>query len=211
MSKNVFKGILAAGIIMATTGAVMASVSGTKTFTLSATVPAATGVSIIASSVNSTTNAFTTVSGTSLSFDPLTFDTTNSIFIPNHYFAIDVGPAGGGGSTDVTVTYTEGANPNATTGGSGHGLGWKAEGTFVKIAGGTETPLTSHGPKKLLKSLIGGEHVTLTELSGGTFRMYIGIVTNPTAAGEPAGAEVISAADKTGSYTGSLVVSATVS
>lgn len=184
--------------------------TGSQTYTVSATVPAASGVSITASSVNSTTNVFTTVNGTSLSFDPLTFDTTNHIFIPDHYFAIGVGPANGAGSTDVTLSYTEGANPNNATGGSGHGLGWKTVATFVKLAGTTETPLTSHGPKKLLKSL-SGEHITAAELGTGSLRIYLGIETNPTAAGEPAGAEVISAADKTGSYTGSLVISATVS
>src|SRR3569623_926644 len=102
MINNLIKGALTAGILVASASIAM-TVTDSKTFTVSATVPAASGVNIIASSVNSTTNAFTTVNGTSLSFDPLTFDTTNSIFVPNHYFAIDVGPAGGGGSTDVTI------------------------------------------------------------------------------------------------------------
>lgn len=200
---------LAAVLFFGSTALVMAA-SGSQTYTVSATVPAASSVGFTASSVNSSTNAFTTVNGTSLSFDPLTFDTTNHIFIPDHYFAIGVGPANGAGSTDVTVSYTEGANPNNVSGGSGHGLGWKTVATFVKLSGTTETMLTAHGPKKLLKDLA-SEHVTSAELGTATLRLYLGIETNPTAVGEPAGAEVISAADRTGSYTGSLVISATVS
>jgi hypothetical protein len=200
---------LAGAFLLSSVGIVFAA-SGSQTYTVSATVPAASSVSISAASVDSVSNTFTTVNGTSLSFDPLTFDSTNHIFVPNHYFAISAGPANGGGSTDVTVSYTEGANPNNVSGGSGHGLGWKTTGTFVKISGTSETTLAAHG-KKLLKDITGGEHVTTTELGTGSFRLYVGIETNPTAAGEPAGAEVISAADKTGSYTGSLVISATVS
>jgi hypothetical protein len=202
------KSLFTAGVLIYSSVAFAAT--GSQTFTVSATVPAASGVSITAASVNATTNAFTTVNGTSLSFDPLSFDSTNHIFVPDHYFAINVGPSNGAGSTDATISYTEGANPNNVTGGSGHGLGWKSVATFVKQSGTTETTLPSHGPKKLLKDLT-GEHVTSAELGTGTLRIYLGIETNPTAAGEPAGAEVISAADRTGSYTGSLVVSATVS
>jgi hypothetical protein len=206
--QHLLRVFLAGALILGTIPTGMAA-TGSQTYTVSATVPAATSVSINASKVNSTTNVFTPVTGTALSFDPLRFDTTNQIFMPEHYFAISAGPANGGGNTDVTVSYAEGSNPNAVAGGSGHGLGWKTSATFVKVEGATETPLSSHGPKKLLKSL-SSERITSTELGSGVFRMYVGVVTNPTAPGEPAGAEVISGADKTGSYTGSLVVSATV-
>ncbi len=185
------------------------AVTGSQTFNVSAVVPAATGVSIVASSVNSTTNVFTTVLGTSLSFDPMTFDTTNAIFVPNHYFAISVGPSGGGGSTSVTVKYTEGNNPNNVVGGSTHGLGYKSTATFVKVVGTTETVLATHG-KKLLNSLTTQESVTSAEVGAGYFRLYLGVETDPTAAGEPAGAEVFSGADKAGSYAGSLLITGTV-
>ena len=159
--------------------------------------------------MNSSTNVFTPVSGTSLSFDPLVFDTTNNIYVPDHYFAINVGPTAGGGSTSVNLAYTEGSNPNSVIG--GQGLGWKSVATFTKQLSGTETKLTAHGTggKKLLKDVT-AESITSTELGAGTFRMYLGVETNPTAPGEPAGAQVISGADKPGTYTGSLVVSGTV-
>ena len=199
--------LLIVGLLLGSASGILAD---TRTFTVSATVPPPTGVSITAFNVNSATGAWTAVPGTALSFDPMTFDATNQIYMPNHYFAVNAGPIAGAGSTDVTITYTEGANPNNFSGGSGHGLGWKSTAAFARVSGTTETPLASHGPIKLLKDL-NGEHITPAELGTGTFRMYLGIELNPLAAGQPAGAEVFSAADRTGAYSGSLVVTATVS
>ncbi len=198
--------LLAASLTLGAPGVVSAA-SLTKTFTVSATVPAPSSVSISASSINAATKVSTLIGGTALSFDPLIFDNTNKIWLPAHYFAIDVGPGGGPGSTDVTVSYTEGLNPNAP----GHGLGWKTTATFMKVAGGVETPIAAHGPKKMLKDL-SSEHVTTAELGSGILRLYVGVVTkDPTAAiPDPAASEVITNADKTGTYDGSLVISATV-
>ena len=204
---KVLRLVLISGFLLGSTGALMAD---TRTFTVSATIPPPSGVSITAFSINGTTNVWTAVAGTALSFDPLTFNVPNQIYMPDHYFAVNAGPIAGAGSTDVTVSYTEGANPNTGAGGSGHGLGWKSVATFARVNGTTETNLVAHGPKKLLKDL-SGEHITPAELGTGTFRMYLGIELNPTATGEPANAEVFSAADRVGSYTGSLVVTATVS
>jgi hypothetical protein len=202
---NVLKYFMAGLLLIGAPGAILAA-TGTTTFTVSATVPAASSVSIAASKVNSSTNVFTPVTGTLLNFDPLSFDNTNKIYLPDHYFAIDIGP-NGAGATSATVSYTEGANPNAATG--GHGLGWKTTATFKKIVGTTESDMAAH-PVRLLKTLSTAENITSAEIGNGFLRVYLGIVANPTAAGVPAGAEVFSGADKVGNYTGSLVVSATV-
>ncbi|MBF0489548.1 MAG: hypothetical protein HQL15_02885 [Candidatus Omnitrophica bacterium] len=198
--------------LLGSTGMLMAA-TGSSTFTVSATVPAPTSVSISAASVNAVgTPVFTPVAGTALSLDPLTFSAANQIYTADHYFAINVGAAGGSAaSTVVTLSYTEGANPNNVAGGSTFGLGWKTVGTFAKEFGATETSLTAHGTngKKLLKDL-SGETVTAAELGSGTFRLYLGLETNPLAVGEPAGAQTFTNSDKPGSYTGSLVISATV-
>ncbi len=203
--EKILRLVLISGFLLGSTGSLMAD---TRTFTVSATIPPPSGVSLTAHSVNAATNVWTLVTGTALNFDPMTYDLTNQIYRPDHYFVINAGPIAGAGSTDVTVSYTEGANPNTAVG--GHGLGWKTVATFVKVSGTTETNLAAHGPKKLLKDLT-AEHITPAELGTGTFRMYTGIELNPAATGEPAGAEVFSAADRVGSYTGSLVVTATVS
>ena len=161
-------------------------------------------VSIAASKVSVATSVFTPVTGTALSFNPLAFNTTDKIWLPAHFFAIDIGPSGGPGTTDVTVTYTEGTNPNTP----GHGLGWKSIATFAKITGATtEVALPAH-PKKMLKDLA-GEHILASELGTSPLRIYLGIATGGT--GEPTGVEVISNSDKAGAYNGSLVISATVS
>ena len=182
-----------------------------KTFLVSATVPAATSVSISAFSVSGTPPVFTAVTGTSLSFNPLTFEPTNKIYLPNHFFAIDVAPVGGAGNPNVSFTYTEGSNPNSP----GHGLGFKWTATFVKVTGPTNSPvetgIAAHGPKKLLKDLA-GETINKTEITGGFLRIYLGVVTlDPNATfKDPTGAEVFSNADAPGPYDGSLLISATL-
>ncbi len=183
-------------------GAGIAS-AATTSFLVSASVPAATGVTISASSVNATTNAFTPVTGTNLNFNPLTFDAVNGIYLPDHFFAIDIGTTGGAGTADTTVTYTEGVNPNGTT----NGLGWHAAATFVRVEGATEVPLTTHGPKKLLKDLA-SEHITPAESAGGYLRIYTGLVTGD--ASTPAGGIPFTNGDQPGAYNGTLVVTATV-
>jgi hypothetical protein len=185
--------------------------ASTTTFTVSATVPAATGVSIAVSSVNATTNVFTTLAAgtTALSFDPMTFNTTNSIYLPNHYYALDFGTTGGAGTADVTVTYNEGSNPN----GASNGLGFKATATFAKEVVGTggattETLLTAHGPKKRLIDL-NAEHVASSEVKPGFPRIYLGVWTGTTVApADPTNGQPFSNGDAPGVYTGSLVVTA---
>ena len=204
--------VLTFGFILGSVGNSFA-VIGTQTFTVSATVPLPSGVSIAATSINSTSSVRTAVSGTALSFDPLTFNTTNQIWLPDHYYAIDIGPGGGPGATSAVVSYTEGTNPNSAI--AAHGLGWKSTATFFKVSGSgastVEASLSAHGPKKMLKDLV-NENVTTAELTGGTLRMYVGIVTkDPTAViPDPAASEVISNADRSGTYTGSLLITATV-
>lgn len=201
MNKTMGKLMMAAGVLLAI--GVVSAQAATTNFLVSASVPSATGVSIVASQVDSATNDFTPVAGTNLSFDPLTFEATNQIYLPNHFFAIDVGVTGGAGAPNVTVAYTEGLNPNTP----GKGLGWHAAATFVRIEGTTEVPLTAHGPKKLLKDLT-SENITSAETTGGFLRVYTGIVTGD--ATTPTGGVPFTNADKPGAYNGTLVVTATV-
>ena len=208
------KFILGVGLLLAVSLFGAASVSAQTTSTslaLSANIPAATGATVAVSSVNPTTLVFTPVTGTALTFDPMALNSQFKIFLPNHFFAIDIGVTGGAGSVNTTVTYTDALNPNAPA----HGLGWKSTATFVKVTGATgsqtETFLTTHGPKKMLKDLT-GETINSTEITGGFLRVYLGIVTGDPNANpkEPTGAEVFTTADKGGNYTGTLVVSNTL-
>ena len=179
------------------------AVTDSKTFTVSASIPTASGIAITAYKVNPTTNAFTLEPGLALNFNPLAFDSVNKIYTAAHIFAIDVAASGGAGTPTTTLTYTEGANPN----GVGHGLGWKSEAAFVKVVGATESPMGTH-PKSLLKD-VSGDQVLASEVSGGFLRVYLGLVSgNP--ASTPAGGEPFTNADQAGTYDGTLLVSATV-
>jgi len=183
------------------------------TFTVSATVPGATGISITVSSVNSTSNVFTTLAPgtTALTFDPMTFNAPLGIYLPNHYYALDFGTSGGGGTPDVTVTYSEGANPN----GSSNGLGTKSTATFAKEVTGsggstTETFLNDQGPKQLLVNL-NAQHVPFTDVVGGFLRIYLGVWTgSQVAPADPAAGKPFSNGDAPGVYSGSLVATAVV-
>jgi len=180
----------------------------TVDFIATVTVPAATGVSIVATEVDSVSNVFGQ-QVSALNFDPMTFDSTNGIYLPDHYFVIDVGAVGGAGSPNVTVTYVEGAKPAGQT----NGLGWKSIATFVKITGSpgneVQTDLTAHGPKKLLKDL-SGESILESEISGGFLRLFVGVFPGDDQDIITAGGEVFSNADKAGTYNGTLSVTATV-
>jgi hypothetical protein len=167
-------------------------------------------------SVNSSSNTFTTLPAgtTALSFDPMTFNTTSNIYVPDHYFAVNFGVTGGSGSPDVTFTYNEGTNPNSGRANQA-GLGTKSTATFAKEVTNTngsttETLMTDHGPKKRLIDL-GGEHVTGADTAGGFLRVYLGVWTGSTAApADPSNGQPFSNADAPGQYTGSLVATATV-
>jgi hypothetical protein len=205
--------VMIALFLVAQTGQVSA-LNVTKDFVLSATVPAASGITISASSIDAATGKiWTPVTGLALSFGTLTYNAANGIFLPANYFAIDVGTSGGSGTPSVVFTYTEGTNPNSGT--TLKSLGWKTTSTFFKVTGTgasqVETALTAHGPKKMLKDLA-SETITSAEISGGYLRAYIGIVTKDSTAPypDPVASELFTNADKPGTFGGTLRVSATV-
>ncbi len=182
-----------------------------RSFTLTASVPTATGVSINAASVDATTGTFTNLASTAttLSFDIMTYNSTYGFWSPDHYFAVDVGTTGGSGSLTTVVTYTEGANPNSGT--ARNGLGYKGKATFMKVTGTgtetTETAIAAHGIKKFVD--LTGTTVTPAQVTGGWLRVYLGIATGAT--GEPTGAEMFTNLDAPGTYDGTITFSATVS
>lgn len=191
--------------------ALMVLTAHAETFNVSATVPKATSIAITVNKVNSATNQFTPLTGSLLSFDPLTLDPVNGIYLPGHYFAIDINAVNGAGEVQTTLTFEQDATPNT----NGHGLGWKSSATMMKVTGSgvntTDHPLTSHGPKKLLKDLQ-GEQITPQETEGGWTRIYLGILSkDPNATfPDPGEGEVFSNADKAGTYSGRLIISGTV-
>jgi hypothetical protein len=191
-----------------------------KTFTLTAEVPPATSISMDASWVDTETGIWTDV-GTSLDFGTLRFfreiggEEVNAFF-PNHYYAIDIAPEGGGGSPTTVLNYTEGSNPNAVRG--RNGLGHKTVITFIKatfVPGDDpdEAAIATHGEGgKMILADLSGETVTPAETDGGWLRVYIGITSNDPIADipDPGGAELFTAADEPGVYDGTLRVTSTL-
>jgi hypothetical protein len=207
---NIKTSIVLGGLfVLLQSAAVWAS---TTTFTVSATVPTATGVSIGVDSVNATTNVFTALAAgtTALSFDPMTLNTTSNIYVPNVYYALNFGVTGGAGTPDVTVVYTEGANPNGTT----NGLGYKATATFAKeVVTGTSTTetITALGKKRLIDLTGTVGHEAYTNITGGYLRIYLGIWTGSTTApADPTNGQPFTAGDAPGLYSGSLLVTSVV-
>ena len=185
------------------------ALSNTTKFDITATVPAATGINIVATQVNSADNKFG-AQVSKLDFNPLTFNSENSVWLPDHYFAIDVGTVNGSGTPAVSVSYGSEAVPT----GQAKGLGSKSTATFVKITGATgsqtETALASHGPKKLLKALTTAENITSAEIAGGFLRVYVGIYPGGDSGINAAGGEPFINSDKPGNYTGVLTLTATI-
>ena len=192
--------------ILAIASSVCFAQSAQKTFNLSATVPQATGIAITPYQVDTASGSATIVAGLNLSFDPLTYDTINEIWVPDHYFYINVEALGGVGTPTTTITYTEGTNPNAA--GGGNGLGWKGNLDYTKVdyATGSVDPITGH-PKELLKD-VSGDVIGVGDLPNAYLRLFTGVNTGDS--GTPAGGEVFSNADEPGTYDGSLLVSATI-
>lgn len=207
MKRKIFISMILPALFLLGASDSMALTSSTE-FVVSATVPSATGISITATQVDSATDTFG-AQVNELNFDPMTFNALNSIWLPDHYFAVDVGSTGGAGSPDVVVTYGNEASPA----GQIKGLGFKSTATFVKITGPegsqTETPLVTHGPKKLLASLA-GENITSAELATGFLRTYVGIFPGDDAAILADGGEPFTNADMPGLYQGTLTFTATI-
>jgi len=197
-----------------------ASWASTATFTVSATVPLATGVGFTVSQVNASTNVFTTEPQgfTNLDFGTLTYTNVGTasapsyIFLPSYYWAIDVAATGGSGAPDTTVTYTDGSHPSGAT----STLGVKGTVMFVKetYTGATTPPnetAISGLPKQRYIDL-SSLHIPYTDVTGGWLRAYVGIWNGNTTQTypDPANGQPFTAADAAGTYTGTMTFTATV-
>lgn len=136
---------------------------------------------------------------------------TFSIFLPAHYYAIDVGFTFGGGAeiNGIRVAYTDG---------SPTGLGFKGNIALVRktLVGGVEKPeeLADRIRKDLMiRYQTSPSNINLISLAGGWLRVYAGINTKDPALGsgdiensDPE-AQVFAPGDVGGAYTGTLVLS----
>lgn len=200
--------------------------ASTSTLATTVTLTGPTGVNPVALKVlgkGTNTSDWNPTPQTSLSFDPITLNTftvsgkTFSVFLPDHFFSIDMQYTYGGGAAISQFQFSFiGTEPAGQT---GHGLGVKATATFVKKrldANGVEVPETVAdrvSPGKVLLRDVNTAHVTLSQLSGGWLRVYVGLVTKDPLLGtsdieNATGtlAEVFSPGDVPGSYSGTLTI-----
>ena len=180
--------------------------AGTRSFTMNASIPSSTGVSINVRKVGDWD--FLPSDLHLLDFGPMTFDTTNNIWMPACSFSIMVSPSGG--DVDATVNYTEGQNPN---GPNGKGLGWHAFARFrswnQSTYGYTSVDLSTHGPRKLLKDVM-NEHFTAGNEMTGWSSLGIDLKLATGDPSDPASAVPFTNSDAGGTYDGTLTITATV-
>lgn len=200
------------------------------------TLPPATGVSITINRVEQTggtstpknpdDDTFVWTPATSLAFGDLKLregikkvvidgkdvDLKWSLFLPDYFYAIDVGLSGGGfdPTKTVKVTYAKGTSPSGLPTGD-DGLGNRASITYAKVV------LTDWAKNKTADTFIEkvllryAKNEPLTAVSGGWLRLYVGVNTaDPDALHpDPVSTEwkIFSASDPLGDYTADLTLS----
>jgi hypothetical protein len=140
----------------------------------------------------------------------LKFNPVTGIWISDHYFAINIGLANGGGSLSTEVAYLNEVSPAGQT----RGLGYKTTAKFVKVyiddddkeAEGDVDPRIV-----LLKDLAGGVTVPASAVAGGYLRIYVGIYDGSNDTLNDQLGEPFTNSDKPGPYSGTLRITATVS
>lgn len=189
-----------------------AAVAQSTTFTVSAAVPAGTGVGIAVNSVNTSTGSFTPVAGTTLTYAPLSFNTTNSVYLANNYFTFDV-TVSGAGSPNTQVSYVAGSVPS----GAVSTLGGNSAITFDKevfTSSSTPPAQTQVGSPVVMSSLTTAATVPFTSVAPGWLRVYMGLCTGNTSSAngttDPSGCKPFTSGDAVGTYSGALTISATV-
>ncbi|MDD5561470.1 MAG: hypothetical protein PHT50_05015 [Candidatus Omnitrophica bacterium] len=169
--------------------------AASQTVSVNATVPTmAGGLSVTVSKVVG--SVWTTAS--SISFGTLIWDNTNKIFLPNCYYAVDIGVTDNSG-TVWTLTHTR-----VNLAGQGTNLNGKVNVSFNKQTSssvGTELAKYSYANSQNIA-------YTKTQLSGGWLRIYYGVGTGE-AGKDATGVTPIGLDTPAGTYTGSVTITLT--
>lgn len=194
----------------------------TQDFIIRATISPASGVDFVVSKITADANgnitSFIVQNTTTLDFATLPFVTKDSqgntlnIFLPQFFWAVDVGSLGAG-NPDVQVEYVDGDNPNTTAGNNRAGLTKKGILTSFRVEQSTnqqgdlvDNPILLSS--NTLSAFTGaGQTINETQITGGFLRFFLGISTGDT--GEAAGAEPFTALDAPGTYSGTMTLTAT--
>ena len=171
---------------------------------VNATIPTITGgLSVSISKVP--VDPITGVEGTwipnqsAISFGTLIWNTTNHIFLPDNYYAVDIGVTDNS-PTLWTVTHTR-----TSLAGQGTNLNDKVNVSFNKQTDSThatELQKVSFGNSQSIA-------YTKTQLSGGWLRIYYGVGTGNPAKPDAAGVTPIGLDTPAGTYNGTVTITLT--
>jgi hypothetical protein len=118
------------------------------------------------------------------------------------YFVVDLAYSGGGAPSslsNVQISLSDPASPLAT----------RMTGTYFKaVFTSATTPPDENALFSTALTFAAPTNIASSTFSGGWARFYVGIVTNPTAVGMPADADVFTAATTAGSYSASVIITA---
>jgi hypothetical protein len=199
--KNILIGMLFAAVVFCSTNA-WAVTPGSQTVTVSATVPTRAGGLTVA--ISKVTGTVWTANQTAISFGTLTWNSTNKIFLPDSYYAVDLGVED---NTNSAWTITHTRNSLA---GQGTNINDKVNVTFVKQTSSTV------GVELQKLSFADSQNISYTkaQLAGGWLRVYYGIGTGEvdtvTKIGKDAtGVTPIGLDTPAGTYTGSVTLTLT--
>ena len=169
--------------------------ASSQTVTVNATIPTMTGgLNVSVSKVVGTV----WTSATQIGFGTLIWDTVNHIFLPNCYYAVDIGVTDNS-PTVWTLTHTRASLANGA-----NNLNGKVNVSFNKQTSptvGTELQKVSFGNSNSIA-------YTKTQLSGGWLRIYYGVGTGEPGADAP-GVTPIGLDTPAGTYTGSVTITLT--
>lgn len=190
--------------------------AASATFNISASIPDAVDVRFTTSRVVNGPPISFTVIGTgsqALDFGTLEWKSGPGLFLPNHYFAIDVGAVDVAGNpapgnyTFTTMSYSEGELPPGAT----IGLGKRGTLSAVKVTGATGSQTETTISNRFLVDVSAATAPTPAQYAGGFLRLYVGIYSgSPVINSATPGVGPFTTADVSGDYTGTLSLTATL-
>lgn len=195
--KNILK--ICMVFVVVAFSATSAWASSSQTVNVNAVIPAmAGGLTVTVSKVVGTT--YTAASA--INFGTLVWDTTNHIFLPPMYYAVDVGVTDNSG-TAWTVTHTRTFLANGA-----YNLNSKVNVSFSKetdptgVVPGTQLSYVSYSDSN-------SKAFTKAQLAGGWLRIYYGIGTGSLTTPDATGVTPIGLDSVAGSYSGTVTITLT--
>lgn len=184
--KTIFKTLLILVALLMQIQFVFAST--TKSITITAKVPHQEELKVVS------------LSGYTLDFGTLQYNTENNIYTTSKYFVVEID-----NFSSVQITYNDVSSPT----GALKGLGKASFITLVKAVytGATTPPNETILSKHALHNL--NTSINYSVLNKGWLKMYLGLSTGDPDQGEPQGVTPFTAKDKPGDYIGTMTITAT--